>query len=849
MNKTRRWLVAAFAIMFLVLIAGGGWFYRAQERRLRAGAEENLHAISHLKVAQITQWRAERLADADEILGREFTREVIAHWMVDPQAEDTNRILSWFRLLQIHYQFNDILLVDAGGWPKLSLYGRAGRLKAETLQGLGSAFDARRSVLGDLHIGPSDLTPQVEVIAPLFSGEGEAAKPIGALIQQIDARQFLYPLLNLWPTPSSSAETLLVRSDGDAVLFLNELRFQKGTALKLRIPLSMREVPAVMAVHGREGIADGKDYRGIEVLSVLKAVPGSTWFMVAKVDKKEILADWHFLSRLILVLLMGFVAAIAAAIGMILQHYAKSHYRSMFQSEKALRKSEASYSATLMSIGDGVIATDGRGFVELMNRVAETLTGWRQEEARGKPVTEVFRIVDQQTRRPVEDAVARVVREGIVVNPANNTMLIARDGKEYLIGHNGAPIRSEEGEITGVVLVFRDRTEELAVLNKLRESEERYRDLYDEAPVGYIELDCEGRIEKVNEKAVEMLGYTGGEMLGEYMWNFVVEKKEVKESIQAILSGYSPSGSALERTYRGKNGALIPVIVEERVARDSKARITRIRSTIQEITELKRAKEELMRAKESLESRVRERTAELELRNKELQDFVFIASHDLKEPLRKVQALGDLVLTRSAASMESESIDYLVRMRNAAARMGDLLESLLAYSRVLTEGNPFTRVSIAEAAQTALSNLETRIKETGGSVELGNLPTLEGDHVQLVQLFQNLFGNAFKFCRESQTPLVRVYSGFLQKGERSGSDQHEIYVEDNGIGFDEKYLDKIFIPFQRLHGRIEYEGVGMGLAICRKIVERHNGTITAKSVPGKGSTFIVRLPGEQNTSL
>jgi light-regulated signal transduction histidine kinase (bacteriophytochrome) len=160
---------------------------------------------------------------------------------------------------------------------------------------------------------------------------------------------------------------------------------------------------------------------------------------------------------------------------------------------------------------------------------------------------------------------------------------------------------------------------------------------------------------------------------------------------------------------------------------------------------------------------------------------------------------------------------------------------------VTTKAESFSQVNLAEAARSAVSNLEIRLKETGGRVEIADLPTLEGDPAQIVQLFQNLFSNSLKFRRKAEIPLVRVHSRFLED-RKNDAGEVEIYVEDNGVGFDEKYLDKIFVPFQRLHGREEYEGVGMGLAICRKIAERHGGTINAKSTPGKGSTFIMRLP-------
>jgi PAS domain S-box-containing protein len=213
----------------------------------------------------------------------------------------------------------------------------------------------RKPVLSDLHAGPGDLPPHVDVIAPFFAGNGEAPAPVGAVILQSDAREFLYPLIQSWPVPSHSAETLLVRRDGDAVLFLNELHHQKDTALKLRIPLTRTDVPAVRAVLGKEGLVQGKDYRGVEVLSVIKAIPDSPWFMVAKVDAAEVLAAGRLASVLILALLLGSVAAAAAAVSAMWQRNARVHYQDLFQAEVEQRKSEEQYRVLFQSSRDAIM--------------------------------------------------------------------------------------------------------------------------------------------------------------------------------------------------------------------------------------------------------------------------------------------------------------------------------------------------------------------------------------------------------------------------------------------------------------------------------------------------------------
>ncbi|NOT63069.1 MAG: histidine kinase [Acidobacteria bacterium] len=250
----------------------------------------------------------------------------------------------------------------------------------------------------------------------------------------------------------------------------------------------------------------------------------------------------------------------------------------------------------------------------------------------------------------------------------------------------------------------------------------------------------------------------------------------------------------------------------------------------------------LEEANARLEARVEERTIqlnttnqELARSNRELQDFAFVASHDLQEPLRKIQAFGDLLKKDYGTALGAEGCDFIERMQNASRRMDRLIKDLLAFSRVTTKAQPFVPTDLNKIGQEVMEDLEARIRRSGGKVEFADLPTLEADALQVHQLLLNLIGNALKFHRAGVPPVITVNA-------TEEADMIELSVADNGIGFDEKYLDRIFTPFQRLHGKNEFEGTGMGLAICRKVVERHGGTITARSQPNVGSTFVIRLP-------
>lgn len=242
-----------------------------------------------------------------------------------------------------------------------------------------------------------------------------------------------------------------------------------------------------------------------------------------------------------------------------------------------------------------------------------------------------------------------------------------------------------------------------------------------------------------------------------------------------------------------------------------------------------------------LEDQVQARTAELERSTEELTDFAYIASHDLQEPLRKIIAFGDRLAVKFGSVLNDTGRDYIDRMQKSAIRMKGLIDDLLHFSRVTMRSTPFQQIDLNEIISEVLSDLEVQIERTKGRVEVDTLPNIEGEKFQIRQLFQNLISNGLKYHSDGVAPVIKIkYAGF-------DKDLEEIYVEDNGKGFDEKYLERIFRPFERLHGHSEYGGTGMGLAICHRILMHHKGQITARSQPNQGATFIVKIPSKQRT--
>jgi signal transduction histidine kinase len=260
-----------------------------------------------------------------------------------------------------------------------------------------------------------------------------------------------------------------------------------------------------------------------------------------------------------------------------------------------------------------------------------------------------------------------------------------------------------------------------------------------------------------------------------------------------------------------------------------------LKSKVKIFVELYQARRALKQMNEELEERVRLRTSELLQTNKELEEFAYIASHDLQEPLRKIIIFGDRLGEKYSGLLDENGKDYLERMRKAGVRMQTIIEDLLVFSKISSKERTFEAVDLRQVIEEIKSDLEIKIAEKNARIELKNLPVLMANRSQVHHLFQNLILNSIKFSKKDQSPHIVIES---QPHGRSA----DIFIRDNGIGFEEKYLDRIFKMFHRLHPQHEYEGSGIGLSICQKIVHQHGGTITARSKPDEGATFIVTLP-------
>jgi PAS domain S-box-containing protein len=444
----------ALAGLALGLLAGGAWFYAVERAIVRRQAEREFAAIAHTKAAQIITWRHERLDDGALITDGSFLAEPVVRYLAAPEHVQTEQLRNRFRSLATHGHYVDVLLVSPDGRARFSLTGSA-EVSADYVAALSDALRGRRPVLTDLHIDARYAIPHISVVAPIFEGDGPAAPPLGAVVLVCDAAQYLYPLLEVWPVLSRTAETVLVRRDGQSVLFLNPLRRQSGAALTQRLPLSRTDVPAVMGVLGYRGLVEGRDYGGVETVAIVEPVPGSTWVVVAKEDASEVFAGWSLrateLFSMMLLALGGIVA-----VGLVAwQRDRKAHYRALYLAEERRREADLRFRAIYdrVSIGIAEISLEHR--FRCANPTYCRWLGYSEQELIGKHLRDITHPKDQETNLHLQDRLA----SGAIDHYEMEKRLVCKDGHVFDGLISASLVRDATGQPAYVLGALVDITE------------------------------------------------------------------------------------------------------------------------------------------------------------------------------------------------------------------------------------------------------------------------------------------------------------------------------------------------------------------------------------------------------
>ena len=501
--------------------------------------------------------------------------------------------------------------------------------------------------------------------------------------------------------------------------------------------------------------------------------------------------------------------------------------------ETHLAQMESRYRGLLEAAPDAMVVVNQAGNIVLLNLQAEKQFGYRRDELVGQPVKNIIpkgfaeRLIADGTRTAAE-ALAQQIGTGIELSARR------KDGSGFPIEIMLSPLESAEGVL--VTAAIRDISVRKAAETHLAEIEGRHRGLLEAAPDAMALMNQAGEIVLVNLQTERQFGYHRDELVGQKVTHIIpglTAERLLAEALQVDEGAATqPVRAGVELNGRRKNGDAFPI--EIMVSNLESAEGVLVTMAIRDITTRKRAEKHLWQVMD-----------ELNRSNEELEQFAYIASHDLQEPLRMVASYTQLLAKRYKGRLDADADEFIAFAVDGANRMQRLIQDLLAYSRVGTKRHDLHETSSEEALEQAMLNLRGAIEASGALVTHDPLPTVQADPMQLVQLFQNLVGNAIKYQR-SGTPQVHISS--TRKPSAKGENKWIFSVKDNGLGIEPKYFEKIFGMFQRLHKREEFAGTGIGLAICKKIVERHGDRISVESSLGEGSTFRFGLTASERGS-
>jgi PAS domain S-box-containing protein len=498
--------------------------------------------------------------------------------------------------------------------------------------------------------------------------------------------------------------------------------------------------------------------------------------------------------------------------------------------ESHLAQMEGRYRGLLEAAPDAMVVVNQGGEIVLLNVQAEKQFGYRRDELLGQKVTNIIpegfaeRLVSDGLRS-AEDALAQQIGTGIELTARR------KDGSEFPIELMLSPLESTEGTL--VTAAIRNISVRKTAESHLAQMEGRYRGLLEAAPDAMVVVNQGGEIVLLNVQAEKQFGYRRNELLGQKVTNIIPEgfaERLVSDGLRSTEDALAQQiGTGIELTARRKDGSEFPI--ELMLSPLESTEGTLVTAAIRNISVRKRAEALLLRKMDELNSS-----------NEDLAQFAYIASHDLQEPLRMVSSYTMLLGRRYKGKLDADADEFIAFAVDGACRMQRLIQDLLAYSRVGSAKDSLSEISSEDALKQTLFNLRAAIKDSGAVVTHSPLPAVFADETQLIQLFQNLVGNAIKY-RRSELPSVHI------SAMPDGGTRWMFSVRDNGLGIDPQYFDRIFGMFQRLHKREEFAGTGIGLAICKKIVERHGGSISVDSQLGQGSTFSFALARSKKDDL
>jgi PAS domain S-box-containing protein len=460
--------VITFIFSAVVCIIFASLYYFHIKKNFINQAKSELRAVAELKISEIVKSNYDELNDA-KLISSDYTILKYLDKIISEKAFNRSELKHIFSELKLEHGYKNILFVDNKYQIRFDSNNEKFEIPDLLLKVIKENKGNAEAFTTDIFYCPVHKEIHIEYISQVkFNNES-----LGYLVFILDPGDLLFALTKNYPGEKKTTETVIVKKEGDYVMPISPLKFRENPELKIKTPLSKKNYPSVEALKGEKKFFDGVDYRNEKIISFISPIEGTNWFFVSKVDEAEIYKEINKQVFALIIFMLLFLIASFFLIFWLYHYQQRNLYRELFNEQKTITENESEFKTILYSIGDALIITDKFGMINNINPVAENLTGWKETEAKGKSIEEVIRIINEQTRNKVENPVEKVLREGTVVGLANHTLLISKDGKEIPIADSGAPIKNDEGEILGVVLVFRDQTKEREAIAKIEKSEFR----------------------------------------------------------------------------------------------------------------------------------------------------------------------------------------------------------------------------------------------------------------------------------------------------------------------------------------------------------------------------------------
>ena len=824
-KRTIPWrLVIIFVLFTLGMIIIGTLYYKSQKNRIFREQEVNLSTIASLKIKQIQQWHSQRLGDAAIIRDNTPLILQIKQFFKDENQPEVRRnLIKLMESINREYDYNGVSLVDITMKAKLSV-SSSDSVTVEGIEAeIGEVIKNQKIILADLYKTGSLNKPHIDLLVPLIDPESIKPTQFGVAILRIDPQEIIFPLINKWPTQSKSSETLLIRQEGDSILYLNELRHQKNTALNLRLPLTNKNLLGAKAIGGSEGISEGVDYRGIPVIGYLTKIPGLTWYMVTKIDIEELQTPIRRFLIIAIIVTVLLILMNGAIFGFWIWNQKIILYRRQLKNELARQALEHHFEYLFKYANDIIILFDNHLSIVEINESALKTYGYKREEMIGmkklklmapstqKLLTEQIKILDDKSSAFYE------------------TLHIRKDGSEFPIEISARVIEMEGSKY--YQLIGRDISERRRADETLRASEECYRSLVENIDFGVSMIDKDFKIIMTNTLMGRWFNKPACKFVGENCFKEFEKRQAICQHCPGVKAMASGRPHQAETEGILEDGSRLSVLVHAFPLSDPDGVARGFIEVVEDITERKKKEEELLRAKEKAEESDRFKTA-----------FLQNMSHEIRTPLNAI--LGFSELLQDPKISQEDSRFFIEQIHFSKDDLLDLVENVVFAAKYDTKQFVSTnkKFNLNDSLNKLVSDSKKLIHRNDKShiVFLSRLEstkdiTIEADENNVKMALRQLISNAIKYTDSGQ---IEIGTKLIDNSEV------EFYIKDTGIGIDKYEYEKIFDRFYKVESNSNklFRGAGIGLTIVKGIAETLGGNVRVDSIVGEGTTFYFSIP-------